>query len=323
MKFCEKFNNTLTFFPNHIRGCCVMENLGPIYFHANEIKNINCKDLLNKKKEFFKNIENGNPPCSNCYYLKEKNEEENFSEQFNLIYLNNWVHCNCGCFYCGRMIYSRGKITEKAKKSDYYDVLPIIKELYKNNLINRDELRVVFHGGDLSVLKEFKPLVELFMKNGVKKIDFSSNNIIYQPIIEKMLKSNKASLSMSLDCGCREIYKRIKRVDKFNDVIKNLKKYVKATKSKNPDILVKYILLKGINDNEEEIRKFINLMVEIGITKVSLNLEHKFAAQIYENKILLPDTYKKLIELFYELCKENNLYFDNPDEIMNYIMNKN
>ena len=223
------------------------------------------------------------------------------------------------CFQLNWKPETRAKVI-KENGGEYYDLLPIIKGLYKHNLLDTENLRVVFHGGDFSVLKEADSVIKTFLKYGVKKIDFSSNNIIFQPIVQKLLAKKKASLNMSLDCGCRETYKLIKRIDKFNDVIRNLKKYVKASKSDNPEINVKYIILKNVNDNENEIKSFIKKMKEIGITRVSLHLEHKYANEIFANKNKIPIHYKNLISLFFELCNENNLWFDTPDEVMHYIM---
>lgn len=325
MKFCSEFNNVLTFFPDKIRSCCVLGNIGPIYYddYNGDIKSFDFEYIKNKKFEIYQKLLNENfedLPCKNCFYLKEKSEDDIFSPKYSLIYLNNWTQCNCGCFYCDRLQFSKGKITKGKVRSEYYDSLPIIKGLYKHNLIDTERLRVVFHGGDFSVLKEFKPLVKTFLKYGVNKIDFSSNNIIFQPIVRDLLVKKKASLNMSLDCGSRETYKLIKRVDKYNDVIHNLRKYVIASKSDSPEINVKYILLKNINDNEKEITNFINTMKKIGITRVSLHLEHKYAIELFENKDKIPVHYKNLIGLFFELCKENGFYFDTPDDIMDYIM---
>lgn len=326
MKFCNELNKTLTFFPDAIRSCCILGNIGPVYFlnYDGNIKNFDFEKLKQKKYEFYKSIENEiykDIPCKNCIYIKEKTENDNFSEQFELIYLNNWTQCNCGCYYCDRIPYSKGKITTKKLKSEYYDILPIMKGLYKHNLLNKEKLRVVFHGGDLSVLKEFDSLVKLLLKEGVNKIDFSSNNIIFQPIISKCIKNNIASLNMAIDAGTRETYKKIKKVDKFNDVIKNLKRYVKESKQDNPEINVKYIILKGMNDNENEIIKFIGTMVEIGIKRVSLHIEHRYAIELFEQKVPLPSHYKSLVNLFFDLCNKYNLYFDTPDDVMNYIIN--
>ncbi|MBQ4123785.1 radical SAM protein [bacterium] len=325
MKYCSEFNNVLTFFPDKIRSCCVLGNLGPVYYenYNGDIKTFDFEYLKAKKKEIYEQQLNeifNNLPCENCFYLKDKTDEDRFSPKFSLVYLNSWTQCNCGCFYCDRLKYSKGKITKRKEKSEYYDLLPIIKGLYKHDLLDRENLRVVFHGGDFSVLKEFKPVVKTFLKYGIRKIDFSSNNIIFHPIVKDLLAKKKASLNMSLDCGTRETYKLIKRVDKFNDVIKNLKKYVKASKSDSPEINVKYILLKDVNDNEKEIQSFIQTMKNIGITRVSLHLEHKYANELFENKNKIPIHYKNLINLFFELCKENNFYYDTPDDVMDYIM---
>ena len=153
MKFCSEFNNVLTFFPDKIRSCCVLGNIGPIYYddYNGDIKSFDFEYIKNKKFEIYQKLLNENfedLPCKNCFYLKEKSEDDIFSPKYSLIYLNNWTQCNCGCFYCDRLQFSKGKITKGKVRSEYYDSLPIIKGLYKHNLIDTERLRVVFHGGD-------------------------------------------------------------------------------------------------------------------------------------------------------------------------------
>lgn len=62
-------------------------------------------------------------------------------------------------------------------------------------------------------------------------------------------------------------------------------------------------------------------MIEIGIKRVSLHVEHRYAVELFEQKTKLPENYKELINLFFDLCKKNKLYFDTPDDVMNYIIN--
>ena len=52
-------------------------------------------------------------------------------------------------------------------------------------------------------------------------------------------------------------YKQIKRVPCFNKVVDNLKKYTKASKKSQSCVWSKFILVPGINDNEEEINKIL------------------------------------------------------------------
>ena len=184
----------------------------------------------------------------------------------------------------------------KSKKSDYYDLLPIIKELYKKDIIDKKELNV-------SVLEEFEDLVNIFIKNGVKRIEIATNGIKYLPIIENIVDKTFVDINVSIDSGCRETFKAIKTVDKFDDVVENLKKY-----SKLPLLLrLKYILVRGVNDNQEEISKYINLMKSIGISNSELMIDQCDSEFIQGNEFKIPDYYYKLFKFYKEECIQNNI----------------
>lgn len=287
---------------------CCSGIIGPVYLDNYKGEKIDWEAFKAVKHNAFAlmNKENiSKLPCEGCFFLRQRTEKDVVSDKFNLLNLSHWTQCNCGCIYCARMDDSKGEITTKKQKSKSYDMLPVLKGLYKNDLLDRQNLTVVFQGGDISVLKEFEPLVKECLKSGVNRFEILTNNIIYHPIIKKLIDKNKAILYTSLDTGNRETYKKLKRVDKFEECVKNLRKYSKS--KPNPPIIVKYILVEHFNDNREEIITFMDLMSDIGITTVEFQIDNKYGLFTDLDKNPLPEHYGELFLLFKAECQKRNI----------------
>ena len=319
--FCDELNNVLSCFHDRIMSCCTGQ-IGPIYYDNYRGEKIDWDSFRAVKTDAFKLLNEEDiekSPCKGCFFLRERKSTDIILPKFKTINISHWTHCNCGCIYCARMFHSKGKIDTKIRKSDYYDIVPLIKELYKQDLLDRDNLFVSIQGGDISVLKEFKPMVKEFLKNGLKEFYILSNNIIYQPIVKELLDKDLTTYTTSLDCATAEIYYKLKRVDKFKDSVENLRKYAK---SKYPNrIIVKYIVIEHINDNLEEITKFVNLMSDIGISNIEFMIDNKYVMFTNLDETPLPAHYGSLYLLMKKLCEEKGIKLLTWDKT-EYIINK-
>lgn len=249
--------------------------------------------FLEKRKDVIDNMQNGIAPdnCKNCLYLKEI-ENSNENNKIKYIEIYHWNHCNCACFYCSNRETTKLKITEKKQKG-VIDVLPNLKKLHKLDMLDKN-INISLVGGEPVLLKEFTGLLKFFIKNNYS-VSILSNGILYEKYIPKAIRSNENSyLNISLDCGSKELFKKIKGVDKFDDVIKNIKRYINESKEAKNRIMLKYILLKGVNDNKEEIDKWINLCSNLGVTNYFPSIEFCHSVRNPENN-----------ELTEEIC---NLY---------------
>ena len=319
--FCDELNNVISCFHDRIMSCCSGQ-IGPVYYEAYKGQKINWDEFKKVKTDAFALLTESqveNSKRKGCFFLRERTEKDQIKPQFNLINISHWTQCNCGCIYCARMSDSRGKITYKKEKSEYYDIVPLLKDLYKHELLDRENLQAVIQGGDISVLKEFEDMVKVFLKNGVKEFNILTNNIVYQPIINKLMDMNKLELFTSLDCGTPEVYKKLKRVDGFNDTVNNLRKYAKGRE--NPPIIVKYIVVEHINDTIEEAEKFINLMSDIGIKIIEFTIDNKWAMFTNLDEKPLPKHYGELFLFFKEKCQEKGIRL-NLWSKTEYIINK-
>ncbi len=177
-----------------------------------------------------------------------------------------------------------------------------MEDLQRRDLLS-EKTEISLVGGEPVLLKEFKELLKFFIKNNFK-VNILSNGIIYEKYISKALNANNESyMTISLDCGTRETFKKIKGVDKFNDCIKNIKHYIKDSNDSGERIMIKYIILKGLNDNKEEIDKFINICSEIGVKCYFPAIEYCHAVK-NPNKVVIDEEICNLYEYFKERVRQ-------------------
>lgn len=306
--YCKRLNETLNFDALKVFYCCATRT-GP---SIDVPKPDKIKDIIKRRNSLIKMLDRGVIPqeCVGCFDLKEQENPKPLiisqlskPPKANMIIVKHFKQCDCSCVYCCEQYLSERKIVLKSKKSDYYDLLPIIEELYKQDIVDKKELDVHFQGGNVSVLDEFDDLVNIFIKNGVKRVEIATNGIKYLPQIEQISNKTFVDVNISIDAGTRETYKKIKTVNKFEDLVENLKKYAKL-----PILLrLKYILVRGINDNKEELENYINLMKEVGITNSELMIDQCDSEFLQNGEFKIPEYYYELFSFYKEKCAEQGI----------------
>lgn len=300
---CKLLNNNLHFTSrNTLEPCCSI-NIGPAFI-ADISQCDNISDFIEKKQEYIKKFENGDIPesCKNCISIEKfikKDTKHKPDYLIKKITLNHYIACDCACIYCTQGNTTLESIKQNQNKK-IYDVKKFIQELYDNDLIDKFSLFVEVQGGNISCLKDHNELLEIFLKNGVNKIMVYTNNIVYIPVLENILINKQGGIITSLDCGTPETFYKIKQVDKFNKYIENLKQYISV--AGNEDIHIKYIIIRDVNDNINEITNFINLMSDIGIKHIYFDVDYRDIIGSEVRKI--PRHYKKLIEFAEQLSNE-------------------
>ena len=166
--------------------------------------------------------------------------------------------CNCNCFYCNQ----NEVIREESHQELYnYDIHRIAGELYP------DLENIILADGEPSLLPKLDDLCTLADEKGWS-INFNSSGIKYsQKLSETMAKNPRSNLCVALDSGTAETYEKIKRVKTFNRVVENLHKYHEA----GVRIFLKYILIPTINDNLDDINKFIEIAKGVGAEHITLS----------------------------------------------------
>lgn len=263
-------------------------------------------DAFNKNEErrlkIIEEMKNGIIPerCKECPLLELKDWKE-FDAKIYKITVFNWKHCNAACFYCS--VHS--DFNESIKKSDDYDSLPFIKKLIAEGRITEKSF-IAFMGGEPTMLQEFPEILSLLIKKGCK-LEVLTNGIKYEKLISDMLNAhNDNKICISLDCGTKETFKRIKRVDKFDEVINTLKQYIEDTKENSYKVRLKYIVLPNVNDNKKEIDKFFEVAKSIGITSVVRSVDHLESKMNTKNKAIETSVIKAY-EYFAQQAKKYNM----------------
>lgn len=305
--YCEKLEKTLHFLPDGVKFCCSCAEGAGLKIH--DFSKFNIDLVVKSRQEFISRLKSGIIPhqCKGCVEYKEKTFSDKIHSLLNSnqkrlvshIIIDHYKQCDCNCIYC-----SQKKLFSDAVQK--YQILPVIKKLYETDMIDKENLKVEFQGGNVSVLNEFNDLMNEFKSNKCNNFIILSNFIKYIPQIENL--DWHSILCVSLDSGCRETFQKIKNVDAFNEVINNLKELRPKSQI---TYQLKYILLKGINDNREEMSKFLTLAKEID-SKATIILEFDYNDTIMAHegsKFEVPKHYYELFEFAKEYSNAYGLKF--------------
>lgn len=302
--YCKNLINGLSFHQHNVRFCTTNQ-MGPIVSEYTE----NAKELAKKICD-FKNeiIEEVPESCKDCIYRDRSPVSINKINRIDLFY---WYHCNCRCFYCSYRDETKGQYSDRVKDGNPL-IYNTIKELYKMDKIDKTSLEIIFGGGEIGVLKEFPKLIELFLKNDVHNIWCETSGVRHLRALDKVLEKGKGGLTVAVCCGSRDVYKKIKQRDKYNQVMSTLKKYVKATKKckSNPNnlerVISKFIILEGFNNTKEEIDKWLLESTKIGLKYFEISMEFCWGTKTKTGQKVEDYNYE-LFEYAQKRCKEMKL----------------
>lgn len=298
-KSCHLIEHGISIDVDSIRACCLSRefNKGQLmivpHYENNKIDWDKLFEIKKKQREYQKTKDL--TACEGCYNLREAEwDEENYISYINF---DHWSQCNSNCIYCG---------VSRLKPKTKNNVLNAVKELIKTKRF-KNFGEITFQGGEPTVLKEFEPLLKLFIKEG-SKVRIHSSGILFSRAIRDGLKNGTVTVVISPDSACKETYKQVKRVDKSNKVWDNIKHYRKGLKPDfEKNVKVKYIIIPGINDNFEEINTFLNQLKNLEIKSVIVDVEYTYANRNINN--ISPHVYM-LMDYIENFANENNMEYD-------------
>lgn len=318
-KSCHLLEHGIYFFYDSIQVCCFIVGKEAEHFYLQENysgEEIDWDKILEQKRILRKNHKEGkiHPNCQNCFNLEEKEWDENPS--INNIYISHWTNCNCTCSYCYTECSKEYYNTRKN-----YKIMPILKQMLEKGILNFDGY-LAFGGGEPGVLEEFDDIVNLFLDNNVRSIVTNSSGIKYVESIGKGLSTGRLDVTVSIDSGSPETFKKIKKMDLYSKVIENLKKYIKDQGEYTDKVRSKYVIVPEVNDNTEEIEKWLQTSINTGIKQVIIDLEGKWYLKIREN---IPNHVFELISYVEKRTNELGLglsYYSYADQLRHQRDNK-
>lgn len=310
-KSCHLLEYGLLFGLNNIGICCLTRNkpdrISKLIdnYHGEKVdwnKLIEIKNIFREQHRKGEII----PECKDCYNLEDM-EWDNDNKIRN-IYISHWRNCNCKCFYCC------AEESRKAHKS-HYSILPILKDMKEKDIIGPGGY-ITLVGGEATVLKEFDEILTFLYELQLKIIVVNSSGIKYSSKLAQGIKLGKVELTISIDSSDKDLYKKIKRIDAFDKVVKNIQKYAANQQERKDLVRIKYIILEGINDSTEEIEKWLQLCKKMQIKHVILDVENKWYRENHNN---IPKHTKDLIKFTQERTKYYAMglsYYGNVAQIL-------
>jgi len=176
--------------------------------------------------------------------------KDSFGRTFPYIRLSITDVCNFKCGYCLPNGYQKDK-------SDNRSFLHIdeIKRLAKG-LSELGVCKIRLTGGEPTVRKDFFEILKILKDNsGIKKTVITTNGYRLDEIANQIAESGLNGINISIDSLNRETFKKVTGHDRLPEILKGIKK-LKELNFKN--IKINAVLLKGINDQEEDFNQWAN-----------------------------------------------------------------
>lgn len=287
---CEYIHSALAFYSDKA-VCCHDKSDAPIIYVPNE-KNLSLSDINNNRNELIEKCKRGEIPkeCEGCYRLQKKEWEE---VPIKFLRIENFSDCNLKCIYCDCSQKEENFCGDKQRKAKY-DILPLLKEMFKKGQFNNPN--VFISGGEPTCIKGIDDILKLFLKYQVGEIFMMSSGIKFNKTVNELLKREKITIEIASDAGSREIYEKVKGIDCFDKHVEVLKKYVDTVKKNTPyRVINKYVLVRGVNDFEEEIEKWLINSKRIFSWYVKLDINWK---DLYPESPELYEKYRKLFDYY-------------------------
>jgi wyosine [tRNA(Phe)-imidazoG37] synthetase (radical SAM superfamily) len=197
--------------------------------------------------------------------------------------------CNFDCLYCE--LKPSVKVEHYNRSISPEDVLREIKSSLK---IYRDIDVLTFTANGEPTLYPYLDIVLDEVKGlypYIKTLILSNGSTIYNSSVQKILKKFH-TVKLSLDCLSEECFKKVDRAVE-GVKIGNIRRGIEEFSEKyDGELVIEILIVKGLNDREDEIKKISNFLSTIKLTRVDLGTLDRPPA--YRVK---PVTYQELFKL--------------------------
>ena len=268
------------FYGSNVKLCCYMSAPGggnSMIYEGYNGEKINWDEFFRIKNKYREIQKKGDTVegCRGCVFLEENDWLQ--TDYIDSIIFDHFTKCNCNCKYC---------YTEEDKKRynslKTYNIFPIIEDMYKRNILKVGG-SIGFGGGEPTILPEFDKLLNFLIKKGFRNIRVPSSGIKYSRVIEKGIKTGQVTVVVSIDSSSSETYKKIKQINAYKVVSKNLIKYAKAQKQ-SYNVISKYIIIPNINDTKTEIDGWLSFSKENNIGIIVIDIENSWLNRYRKDK---------------------------------------
>lgn len=268
----------------------------------------NYNGLQQRLEKAFFDFEHGNlEVCNSCIlnkeqYIVSRSHKKHYKQVS--FYQATCADCLAHCVYC--CVGGQSVKKPDVKLNSLESFADFLKSVIALEQIDEDFVCAL----DMSE-RDFEEKISLavnsFESAGLFPIVYKINSclLVYSEKLAELLRSGMALVVWSLDAGTRETYRRIKQIDAFNQAIQNVKRFITQDVFGGRFIVAKYLIVKGINDTDEEFDAYLKIVMELGLQFVSLSFD--FYAKADERDLLfIQKCYEKIVKNGLQLTYKNN-----------------
>ena len=176
--------------------------------------------------------------------------KDSFGRTFPYIRLSITDVCNFKCGYCLPNGYQIDKSDNR--KFLHLDELRRLAKALSELGVNKIRLT----GGEPTVRKDFFDIVKTIKENsGIRKTVITTNGYHLDKIAHKIKESDLDGINISIDSLNSETFKRVTSHDRLDEILRGIK-ILQKLDFKN--IKINAVLLKGINDSENDFNLWSN-----------------------------------------------------------------
>ena len=198
--------------------------------------------------------------CSRCSVFQEKDWVQN--DKFlvhQIVYGITPAPCQAKCIYCSQQVEKRRTYDIKQDSAQHELIFETLEYMKENDMF-APNIRWDIGSGEIAVHPYRARIYNLVANSDTSWL---TNCFLFDENIARNLKVNTSSnLLFSIDSGTSETWHKIKGVDNFDHVKQNVHAYSNAAALK-AQILLKYLILPGINDDFNELIAFVEFAIEI------------------------------------------------------------
>jgi wyosine [tRNA(Phe)-imidazoG37] synthetase (radical SAM superfamily) len=233
--------------------------------------------------------------CLGCRDLMRGTKKSSWGKIKHLNYGLLPTVCQSKCMYCSFTCDKIDNNAKLAKEAKHYEKLSGILDYLKTNNLMDENFSVQVASGEITIHPDRK---RLFAALSDYVCQWYTNAFIYDARIAENIKNNRKScIVVSLDCGTPKTFHKIKGFDIFQKVCENLKKYNECG-----NLVLKYIVLPGVNDSIEDYYGIIAFLNELALNKLILSRD-TFTSYISHEHL-------ESVAVLVNLCRTNNIYAD-------------
>lgn len=267
VKSCPKLESGLRLGQEGIHACQLGPFSSPIYWTAEEAGKLTItrQMIIEKRKWIFDllNDSHSETPCKHCHMVVTKPAEEVRFDRLGHIDLAATTTCNLRCTFCG---YTQHDSFAEAK----YDALAVLRLFAPEDVVW--DAAVDFNGGEPTLLKDFDDYIDYFASRRIRVFLYTNGVTFRQSVCDGLANGTIRWACISLDAGTPSTYEKLKKSNRFADVIDNIVRYSEAGRQGGGQVSVKYIFSDG-NCGDDDVLGFSYAMLAVRPQEVWLTFD--------------------------------------------------